>query len=981
VPKLLANKRLPLPRFWIPYHVESGDSTPRRLLLTDGILPDPEESFGQAANPSLKTLSSIETERCFALLGQPGLGKSMAVEEWVATLQRRAGAKDLVILLRGRGLASPSEIWRVTVDSPRLKEARRQGGEVTLVLDGLDEALQRLPVILSTLRQCLDAEPVERTRLVLVSRIADWRDSRAQELFALWPEPERGGAYELCPLRWKDVRLAARESGLREDAFARAVMERRVAWMAGRPKLLLMLIDEYRAHRRLPDSRRKLFTRAALRMCEEHDPERHEVLERSDRPVIPAARVYPVVARINALLLLSGKSHVLLGADVEMTAADIPLEQILGGCEPLEDAAFEVDRAHVSAALDSSHFVACGPGRVGFDHQPMAEFMAAEYLRRCTTPQLRSLLTQRVDATDYLLPQFREVSAWIAVQHKDFCTYLLSREPRFLLDADAVELDEVTRRHAVAALLDQMDREEAFDGSASETFLKSLHHPQLTRQLRPYIVDPARNVVVRRTAIRLAGAARCKTLKADLWRLLGEPQQVSVRRSIIEALGAMATPRDTSKFLGLLRGDFFVEIDEELRGEALEFLVPRYLPVRAALKYLVPGDDSFFGTYWRVLAHHLPTNVELGDVLPILRECNRRGKGGRHPGPLKEIADAAVKLALRHFDDPNIRQSCIRFLATQAEQHSWRGTWDGVRPAKLSPKRQAQLRRTIMEGFVKLAKGKFSDLVRFNLWPKPDDLGWFLGNVRRARGAQRGIWADLIARLTYQPIPTRFRDDLIQTYESVTALREKLPKPRRFDLIETLDRRRRAVERWREVEEKRNHRNRAKEAECKLTVAKCFEYFREERIEWWPSFTVVLRRFQTDEQQSSEHATARKYDISTWHEWLQLSNADRRLARRIAAKFLQEATVPPREHGTCYIYDEAAVRAIVLLGNRSLWTALCALQCGKSGCSRSCMGITMGNPNSTELLSSPTASIVELAWLGLTRNSSTASPSARSTPL
>jgi hypothetical protein len=173
---------------------------------------------------------------------------------------------------------------------------------------------------------------------------------------------------------------------------------------------------------------------------------------------------------------------------------------------------------------------------------------------------------------------------------------------------------------------------------------------------------------------------------------------------------------------------------------------------------------------------------------------------------------------------------------------------------------------------------------------------------------------DLVARLIFQRIPARFRKDFTRTYQSVSALRRKLPKPRRFDLFETLDRQARAVERRREMWERRHQRRRAQEAGDKLTVAKCLDYFREGRAAVWPNFIFVLRRFETDEAHPRQPATARDYDVSTWHGWSKLSNADRRLVRRMAAKFLCEAPVPPRILGTLYTYDEAAVRAIVLLG-------------------------------------------------------------------
>src|SRR5439155_15453431 len=191
----------------------------------------------------------------------------------------------------------------------------------------------------------------------------------------------------------------------------------------------------------------------------------------------PANQLSPIVGRIAATLLLSGKSYVLCDQDVDAKPSDLRLSEILGGAEPLDDGSVDVDKPRTLAALDTAHFVACGPGRLGFDHQQMAEFMAAQYLHRCTARQLRKLLTQRVDGQDYLSPQFREISAWIAIQHSEFRSYVARREPRLLLEADSIELDNATRAHAVAGLLAQLDEGEASDMYLSGGFTSTLRHP------------------------------------------------------------------------------------------------------------------------------------------------------------------------------------------------------------------------------------------------------------------------------------------------------------------------------------------------------------------------------------------------------------------------------------------------------------------------------------------------------------------------
>jgi predicted NACHT family NTPase len=193
------------------------------------------------------------------------------VERW---LERARSGNDAVFEVRGSAIGDARDLKDETVRSARWQQARDCGAEITLVFDGLDEASQRSPVLLNALIECLKRERLDKTRVLLVSRVADWRESQTGAFFDLWPKDARGGVYELCPLAQRDAELALRQSGIEPERFLQSLHDLRALWMAARPKLLLMLIDEFRAGGPLPKSRRELFHRAAVRMCSELDEER-----------------------------------------------------------------------------------------------------------------------------------------------------------------------------------------------------------------------------------------------------------------------------------------------------------------------------------------------------------------------------------------------------------------------------------------------------------------------------------------------------------------------------------------------------------------------------------------------------------------------------------------------------------------------------------------------------------------------------------
>ena len=62
-------------RFWCPRD--------KSISLSDqGFLPDPDKEWGLLANPDLVQFEEVAATRCLALLGEPGVGKSLALASW-----------------------------------------------------------------------------------------------------------------------------------------------------------------------------------------------------------------------------------------------------------------------------------------------------------------------------------------------------------------------------------------------------------------------------------------------------------------------------------------------------------------------------------------------------------------------------------------------------------------------------------------------------------------------------------------------------------------------------------------------------------------------------------------------------------------------------------------------------------------------------------------------------------------------------------
>ncbi|MDQ2660122.1 MAG: hypothetical protein M3Y03_06850 [Verrucomicrobiota bacterium] len=266
--RMVSGKVLPWRRFSVPQGktISAGD---------DGrsFLDEPEGEFGLSRNPDVLKIDDLLQRPCIVLSGQPGIGKTVEFNslrdrqtDWVAP-------DKTLIDFHCRHVTSPEALRLETVESTRWKNALGRGGKIRLLIDGVDEALSRVSVLVPALAQWLRNEPLEHIRLILVCRSAEWHLADTNALRQLWDVQEPNIVFELCLLRWKDAELAARESGVDPQSFWQEIVRHQVKGLAARPITLGMLLEEMNERGSLPVSHHQLFANAITRICRE-SPER-----------------------------------------------------------------------------------------------------------------------------------------------------------------------------------------------------------------------------------------------------------------------------------------------------------------------------------------------------------------------------------------------------------------------------------------------------------------------------------------------------------------------------------------------------------------------------------------------------------------------------------------------------------------------------------------------------------------------------------
>jgi hypothetical protein len=629
----------PWHRYW-----RSADQVP-----PIGFLQDAEEAF--------ELDDHAYDGRCLILLAEPGLGKTRAVNDAV---RRGRDAGLLVHKVELGAYDESASLMGAIEDAPEWRGWLASESVLFLYLDGLDEALLHVRSItkrLLTMLKVLDDSVLERLRLRISCRSAEWLEGFGQALGdALDTDPV---VLRLMPLQATDVVVAADADGLDGVAFLAEVEERDVARLAASPLTLRMMLDIAADEGALPPSQHALFGRACVRLLGEHDDMRPDVGS------LDVGQRLAVAQRISAALLLSGRAAVTTRA----VGGDVRTRELAGFVEEDPDAAgdasFEVTTGALNEVLGTAFFVEMSSGRLGFWHRTLGEFLAAEYLVRhdMDVEQIMSLLTSADDADGQLIPQLREVAAWVVAEREDVLREVLRREPDVVLRTAYVERTDDLRRSIVDALLTPRAalRIDRWD-SRTRDAMRALRHPGLAEQLRQGI-SKSSTLEVRRLAITFARACALKEFQHDLVALAFDVSEPAcLRDDAVWGLKAYADDETRRTLIPLAIAPIADDTDDEIKGQALEATFPAVLSLAEVLAALTPARNEHLIGAYRMFVHSL-SRALTREILPdALAWAAGRPVEAEREGALDELVDSVLAAAWNHLDDSLIADGVVDVL-------------------------------------------------------------------------------------------------------------------------------------------------------------------------------------------------------------------------------------------------------------------------------------------------------------------------------
>jgi predicted NACHT family NTPase len=741
-------------RFWCP-------STGKLLLTEEGYLSDPV-----FFNPEVVSFESLMGVPCLVLLGEPGMGKSRAMQREKSQVDERVQQEgNQTLWFDLPSYSSEERLIRNIFQHPTFLNWHQGANHLHLFLDSLDECLLRIETLSSILVEEFKKCDAQRLSVRIACRTVEWQSILETGLREHWGA-EAVNLYEIAPLRREDVAEAARTEGLEAETFLREISNREVVPLAAKPVTLRHLLRIYLETGQLPQTQRELYAAGCRLLCEEINPSYTDTRLRDE---FSAEQRMMVAGRIAAVTVFANRFAVWTENDTtDANPEDVTFAELRGGYESINGNQFSVANIELREALNTGLFSSRGPRRMGWAHQTYAEFLAAWYLtqHQLSAAQLMSLIVHAGDREGKLVPQLHEAAAWMASMNADIRREIGRIEPDVLLRSDIAATEDAEKAQLVADLLRLYDEERGHDRdwSGYRRYHK-LAHPNLAEQLLPYICDRDKKFLVRHIAIQIAEACNVIGLQRELADIaLDATEQIDIRSYAARAVSNIADEETKLRLKPLAAEGAGVDHRNRLKGWALEAVWPRHMTARELFAVLTPPFESYAGSYTQFLSSPFLQYLSVGD-LPVALAWVEEQAGHNLNYYLRRIVDDIILLAWEHLDVPEVAAAFARAALSRLRRHDaiveeshsiWRTHSEP--PAQRFNRmlsQEAAKRRHIIEEILSLIAQP--DNVPYQLvysgtvMVRSEDLPWMVECLQNSPTDEvKQKWAKLI-RATYNP--------------------------------------------------------------------------------------------------------------------------------------------------------------------------------------------------------------------------------------
>lgn len=592
-------------RRWIP-------RSSSELTLDDGFFPANADEESEHESGSTFELAIGSNCPCIVLLGPPGIGKTTEFARIKCVATERGHAIRLAAL-SSVGTAEELEsifletLARAQIDVPAI-----------LLLDSLDEGFAAAPTVQQWLVKAvkralaISAETNQHLLLRISSRSADWSTQLEELLRGLYGK-DSVQVFELAPLTRAQAIAYVQSTTGQHDQFFEALKETDTEVLASRPVTLQMLLRSFAEDGSVSNSKVAIYRRGVLALLEESNLERRASGWAGE---LSTEQRFAIAARIAAASVLSTKRTIWDGLHYDATPkTSIAVSELVGEIEEAFGDSVRVNARHIRETLRTGLFRARTSEQFEWVHGTFAEFLAAYYMtaRVVDAPKSLELVRSGMPTNNRVVPQLREVAAWLGIMNASIRDQLVISEPEVLLSSDVALSSLSDRRALVDQYLGKLRAGVIYDKFEWRSHYQRLDHPELASQLAPIIRDTSNDVILRRTAIDIAEACKRGELVADLMAVAeDQTDEPHIRAQAAHALTLLLTS-GRIKELRELAFNTGPDPYDEIKGWLLMALWPNYMSAGELFPLLTPPrEESFIGAY-ALFLHDL----EIG---PVTRE-------------------------------------------------------------------------------------------------------------------------------------------------------------------------------------------------------------------------------------------------------------------------------------------------------------------------------------------------------------------------
>ncbi len=598
------------------------------------------------------------------------MGKSAILSEQKSVWRSKEGnSNDTCLFINLRTFQTDAQLAARLFEGSVFKEWLNGTHNLYLFLDSLDEGLLSIRVLAALLADEFKNLSPERLYVRIACRTAEW-PSLLENCLNDWLGKDLVKVYMLAPLRKRDVEEAANVSGLDANLFLQQVESSAVIPFAIKPVTLNFLLSVYEGQGNLPSSQSDLYLKGCRILVAEMSKSRGAAGYKGE---LTAEQRLAVAARIAAAMIFGNRNAVYLDVNsAETPDEDVGYGELSSGVESAEGESFKVGEKEIRETLASGLFSTRGPNRIAWGHQTYAEFLAAWYLVKhdVSISQIKSLIAHPDDPNGKIITQLGETAAWLAGMIPEIFQAIAKAEPDLLLRSGVATGDSPRRMALAEALLQLYDNEHGYDRDCEH--YKNLAHPGLASQLRPYVSDNAKGVIVRRVAIDIAESCNVQSLNDVLLSVaLNTSDNLSIRVQAIYAIGRIGDSETRKKLKPLALADDASDLQDELKGSVLRALWPSHIMARELFSLLKPPkSEGFIGAYRFFLSSELVKDLTLHDLIPAL-EFLASLPQLRHEMDLslESLMDEVVMKAWENMDVPGVTEALARFVASRLKHH------------------------------------------------------------------------------------------------------------------------------------------------------------------------------------------------------------------------------------------------------------------------------------------------------------------------